>query len=345
MNRILVAGDGQYEWFAPAWVKGLQTLGCDVEFIDWSKLSSSGPLGRLESRFMVGPGICRINAELERSARRVKPDVVLIHNGYPVRTETVARVAKEHWVTGFHHDDPFGRFGRRAYFRLYRRAIPFYNSHHVIRQENVVEYRELGVQHVKILMTYYVPWLHVPFAGPGSRRTEWDRDVVFIGHGEPDHRIGYVKTLVEAGIGLQIFGPQKYWREYLPTEVYRRLPAIRPVVRDEYARTICRSKICLAFFSRGNRDRYAYRVFEIPACGGFLLAERSDVMMHLYKEGTEAEFFASSEELIDKTRFYVQNEEARGRIARRGYERCTTGGYDVISRMKQWSADIKEFRG
>lgn len=165
--------------------------------------------------------------------------------------------------------------------------------------------------------------------------------MVFIGHAERDQRIRYVTELVNAGISLGVYGSPKYWYRYLTSGVRKRLPPIRPVVGDEYAHVISAAKVCLAFFSEANRDRCAYRVFEIPACGGFLLAERTDVMQTLYKEGEEAEYFGCAEELLDKVRFYLAHESARVAIARRGYERCVSSGHDVISRMKQWLKDIE----
>jgi len=344
VKRILLAGFGQFEWFAPAWAKGLERLGFEVRFFDFGDWFSPGLMGRIETRFLRGPGIHRLSTGLKRSVASFKPEVVLIHNGNPVEPETVADLASGYWVAGYQHDDPFGLFGRKAYFRLFRRAIPYYQSHHVIRQENLSEYRQLGVQRVRILMTYYVPWLHSPPRDAGPRGSEPDRDVVFIGHAEADSRIQYLAALAEAGIRLEVFGAPKYWRRHLPPAVFNRLPPIQPVVGAEYARTIWGARISLAFYSRGNRDRYAYRVFEIPACGGFLLAQRTDVVQTLYAEGKEAEYFASAEELTDKVRFYLQHDEARERIAKAGHRRCLTSGYDVVSRMRQWVADIREFR-
>ncbi len=342
--KILVAGYGQYEWFAPAWVKGLQQLGHNVAFFDWSPLFPGGVLGKIEYKLMWGPAVLRTNSKLRQLARSIHPDILLIHCGFPIYPETVAQLAQSCWITGFHHDDPFGAFGRKAYFRLFRRAIPFYQSHHVIREENLSDYRRLGVRNVKILMTYYVPWLHHPYSSTGLDDFRSKPQVVFIGHPEPDQRIQHVTDMVEADIPLSLFGSPE-WNRYLPLAIQRRCGSqIKPLLGDAYARTISAAKICIAFYSGANRDRYSYRVFEIPACRGFLLAKRTDVMQGLYDEGKEAEYFSSSEELIDKIRFYLRHEEARAQIAQKGYERCLRSGYDVVSRMKQWLVDIEGFR-
>ena len=66
------------------------------------------------------------------------------------------------WVAGYHNDDPFGSNGDRSYFRIFKKAIPFYCSHHVYRQENIQEYQRLGIKHVKQLKSYYLPWIDQP---------------------------------------------------------------------------------------------------------------------------------------------------------------------------------------
>ena len=67
-------------------------------------------------------------------------------------------------------------------------------------------------------------------------------------------------------------------------------------------------------------------------------------MQEFYCEGKEAEFFESPEEFIDKVRFYLRNEAARERIAAAGYARVKSSGNDIYSRMRQWLADVAEWR-
>lgn len=168
-------------------------------------------------------------------------------------------------------------------------------------------------------------------------------DAVFIGHVERDLRIPYVRGLLRAGIPLRLFGSPT-WNQVLPPALRKTLPPTRPLWGDDYSRVLSSAKICLAFHSGANRDRCSYRVFEIPACGGFLLAQRSDTMQDLYKEGVEAEYFESPRELEEKTEFYLRNDRARQQIAQAGHQRCLRSGYDVISRMRQWLSDVEEFR-
>ena len=104
---------------------------------------------------------------------------------------------------------------------------------------------------------------------------------------------------------------------------------------DEYPVALSAAKICLGLLSKRFPETLTTRSFEIPACGTFLLGERTDDHCALFEEGVEAEFFASAEELTDKLRYYLSNPSQRAQIAAAGRERFVRSGYDRVSRFRQ----------
>ena len=60
------------------------------------------------------------------------------------------------------------------------------------------------------------------------------------------------------------------------------------------------------------------RVFEVLACGGFILAEYSDALAELFDIGTEIEVWRTQEELLDKISFYIDKPNLRDTIRRKG---------------------------
>lgn len=77
------------------------------------------------------------------------------------------------------------------------------------------------------------------------------------------------------------------------------------------------------------------RTFEVPACGGFLLTGRSDEdISQYYEPGKEVVVFENTDDLIEKSRYYVEHTVEREAIARAGYER-TLKEHTYEQRFKQ----------
>jgi hypothetical protein len=158
--------------------------------------------------------------------------------------------------------------------------------------------------------------------------------VVFIGHYENDGRLEYLEEIVKAGYRLRIFGPPYEWDELLlQSETLKHLAPVHLVWNADYSKAICGAKIALCFFSKLNRDTYTRRCFEIPATGTMLLSEYSDDMASLYSVGKEAEFFKSKQEMIDKVKLYLKDDNLRRRVAAAGQQRVINDGHDIVSRM------------
>jgi len=66
------------------------------------------------------------------------------------------------------------------------------------------------------------------------------------------------------------------------------------------------------------------RVFDVPATGAFLLTDYSPELEDFYKIGEEIVCFTEIEELREKALYFLEHEDEREAIARRGFERALT---------------------
>ncbi len=112
--RVLVIGDGTYEWYAPAFVRALQHTGVDATLFDYSHRWSTS-FEYIQRRVMAGPALRRINKAILDTAASFDPIIVLLYASLPVYPETVHALRKTAWVTTYHNDNPFGLYGNRLF--------------------------------------------------------------------------------------------------------------------------------------------------------------------------------------------------------------------------------------
>ncbi|MBF0367843.1 MAG: glycosyltransferase [Magnetococcales bacterium] len=343
IQSVLIARGALGEIYEPAWVRALGELGVEVQLFDGHACTLPGILGRVERRFLWGPGMVRANRGLIDLVRRTRPDVTLLYQGHYYPAATIETLKQHTFVTGCHNDDPFGDRSHLLRYRHLLPALPHYQGYHVYRRENIAEAQAHGLDRVGLLLPYFIPWLDYPRHLTLQQSQRFGCDVVFAGHLEPDHRGACITRAVQRGIDMKVYGGERFWRRGLPGDVYAKVgPATLLGVAD-YRLAISGAKIATCFFSKWNRDQYTRRSFEIPAMGTFLLSERTEAMQEMFREGEEAAYFSSPEEFVDKIGYYLQNDSQRLRIAEKGRERVLAQGHDIHSRLKQWLKEVEQW--
>ncbi len=173
-----------------------------------------------------------------------------------------------------------------------------------------------------------------------------DRRVSFIGT-PYDNRGDFLTRLWRAGVPVDISGSRPHWQAALPADALAATFRIGELIGDAYREAIWRSRINLAFVTRSNRDQVAQKAFEITACGGFLLAERTPEHMACFREDEEAVFFSDFDECRAKIERYLNDEPARAAIAAAGQRRAWSSGYDndsVLRKLLGRAAEMLEAR-
>jgi len=83
------------------------------------------------------------------------------------------------------------------------------------------------------------------------------------------------------------------------------------------------------------------RVFAVTGCGGFYLARKTPGICAIFEIGEEVDVFESDEEMLEKVKFYLQNDNKREQIALAGQKKVLTH-YTYKQQMKKifdWIAE------
>ena len=284
-----------------------------------------------------------LNKKFIQNVIAFQPDLVWVDKGlslYPGSIETARVGSKKTRFVHYNPDDPFGSFSKGRgllAWRTFIKAISVYDFHFVARQENIEEFLEHGATRVETFDRSFDPMRHRPIELDAKDRAKYSTNVGFIGSYARD-RSKSITSLIKAGIDVSVIGSGwKNTPDWKTIEPHWRGPSI---YGDEYAKAICGMKICLHFLRRENRDDQDSRTFEIPACGSFMLAERSDSHERLFEDKKEAIYFDNDSDLRQKVEYFLLNDEERKAIAAAGYTRCLTSGYDHESRLKELLTQI-----
>ncbi|MEO5334080.1 MAG: glycosyltransferase [Magnetococcus sp. YQC-5] len=340
IRSVLIARGAFGDIYEPAWVRALRELGVDAHLFDAHSLTGPGLLGRVERRLLWGPGIVRIQRALETRLRQLRPQVLLLYQGHYYPAEVVQRLRALTFVTGCHNDDPFGTRGGLLRYRHLLPALPHYQGYHVYRPVNVAEALAYGIPRVDVMPPYFIPWLDYPRQLTQEQQSRFDADLIFAGHAEPDDRMACITAAVRRGYRFRVYGGEREWRKTLPKEIFRQVGKTIHLDLEHYRQALCSARIGVCFLSKWNRDIYTRRVFEIPACGVFLLSERTPWLTEMFREGHDAEFFSSPEEFVDKAGYYLQHTQKREQIALAGYQRVWATGQDIHARLRCWLEQV-----
>ena len=336
--RYLVIGPENPTWTTASRRRALARLGRQVVSLG-GYVPLSPPLKHLnwiEVLTATGPGVWRYNAAVVRTVQTFRPHVVWVESAALLWPKTLNQIKRDSPLLVHYTTDDVYNPGN-SFRRNFQKAMPLYDLHVTTNIPNTIELAAVGVNVIHSQLGYDDKLFFPRTLGP-SEVTEYGADVSFVGHWEPATE-QIVESALQHGIPIRIWGSR--WRRAKSPKT--KLAARDGVVPFEvYGKVLCASKINLGFASVKNRSQTAGRTFEIPACGSFLLAPRTEEVIKVYEENQEAVFFDDAEELVDKALFYLDHEVERKRIAEAGHRRCLTSGYSWFGRMRELIPKIEQ---
>ncbi len=336
--RLLLFDTTAYYPSSPLFLEALQELSAKeprrvrYAFIDEARFQG-GPrslAARIARRLLCRDPIDRsaLYRTFLSQAKSFRPDLVLICKGGSILPETLAKIKQSTgaMLVNYATDDPLNP---RVSTRDLIEAIPLYDLYACTKRTIMADVAKAGCPHVVYMPFAYKPTVHFPEPPETvEEHRRFDSDVAFIGGCDRD-RVPFFRALVKAMPDLKLVLYGSFWNRSLSLRPYWRGLALG---RD-FRMALGGTKIAINLVRRTNRDGHVMRSFEIPACGGFMLAERTDEHLELFSEGEEAAYFGSPEEMIDMIRYYLGHESERQRIKDAGRRKVTSGKHAYADRL------------
>ena len=275
-------------------------------------------------------GFWRMNRDILAAARKFEPEVVLITGGAPVAPSTLRELKEQIGavLVNYATDDPFNRLACPPWVAT---CIPLYDLYACTKRAIMDDVRAAGCRRVAFVPFGYDPSLHFPESLKSAEESgKFTCDVAFVGGGDRD-RYPYFEELARAlpAGRLNIYGA-----------LWERNPVLAPYHRGfalgrDYRLALAGAKVAPCLVRRANRDGHVMRSFEVPACGAFMLAERTAEHQEFFREGEEVGFFSSPQELVDKVRYYLDHASERERMAAAAHRKVTRGNHTYAHRLQQ----------
>ena len=290
----------------------------------------------VQGRIGFGPLISLATKILMSEADRFRPDVIWVDGGFLLSKSAIILIKKKYKCRVVHYT-PDSLTAPGTSNRCMANAIGVYDDVVTTKEQDFAIYKKLGARNVIFSFQGYDPAIHRPVKLLPQEKGDFSCDVSFVGQYMKDRAASMLYLLENLDIQLSIYGTG--WNDQL---VPAKLKVLfrGPAVADDYAKVVSGSKIILGFLNNKVKDTFTTRTFEIPACRGFLLAERTPMHENLLTEGVDAEFFSNQEELLDKVNYYLEHSKARDKISQSGYARITASGFSWAELMNKIIAEL-----
>lgn len=315
----------------------MQDLNHAVEGLSWVPLETE-----LDPSYrpMLWERICRkvgypldlvgLNKKLLPAIAQYQPDLLWIEKAFTIWLSTYQKIKfnfPKLKIVYYSEDDIYVPNNRSVYLR---QSLSLFDVVYTTKPRNLKELPTLGAKKVFCIFQAYDCNVHKPIELSLEECQKWGTDVGFVGMFEKE-RAETMLFLARQGVKVRIWGLNwQPWQHKHPNLLVEGKPALN----KDFVKVINSTRINLNFLRKANRDRHTSRSLEIPACQGFMLAERTEEHLQLFEEGKEAEFFNSPNELLEKVKYYLTHEEERQRLAKAGLKRCVESGYSHHERLK-----------
>ena len=332
MPEVIIVGLASGTHIGGSLLRAAERLGCRASLVDLTSAYDGPALLRSLSWRLAG----RRPLHLDRFARALtgtalalgsSQRVVVATGAAPITRPALQRLrAAGIRCVNFSTDDPWNRTQRSSW---HLRALPEYDVVFTPRRANIDDFRGLGCTDVRYLPFGYDEDL---FAAVEPAAATPVHEVLFVGGADRD-RVDFITSFMQTGPLPTLVGG--YWGRYRQTRScdagHKDADSLRALT------TSAAVNLCLV--RRANRDGHVMRSFEIPAVGGFMLAEDTDEHRTVFgPDGQCVLYFTHARDAATKARWAIDHPAERRRMARAAHALVTTGGHTYRHRLQEMLA-------
>jgi len=281
---------------------------------------------RVVRRALFPAMVKEFNAALLADAYRYAPDLLLVFKGAFVLAETLRAINKMGTALYcFYPDVSYEEYGPYL-----PQALPCYDWIFTTKSFGPGDLKTLlGIDYASYLPHAYDADVHSPRIPEPRDHARYDCEVSFIGTwtgGKAQFLEAFIKRRPD--VKLKVWGSA--WKNLATTSCLRPHVAFYDIYGAAYALAISCSKINLGLLRErmgraSSGDLITSRTFNIPACGGLLLHQRTRDLLDIFTEDEDCVCFDDVDELVAKVDALLADEQRRDAIRQRGRELVKSG--------------------
>lgn len=310
--RILVSGyhNPRFETITEYIEKAIAQLGYQVSTVDDRRHIIPGRI-RKRSKVINQWDLRYINSRFSAAARRSRPELFIVTGGNRVLPVTVEKIKKLGctsvlWTT----DAPIE-------FSSILRAAPFYDYIFCQGSEAVKIFSDNKIESHLLPMACSPDFHYTVELTPNERQT-LSHDIVFVGSYYPNRAELFKKLTC---FDFAIWGPG--WQQLEPSSGLQQCLKGRHTPPALWRKIYSSAKIVLATHFKSSETTFAVyqaspRIFEAMACGAFVITDEQKDVLSLFEDSKHLISYNNSEDLKDKIKYFLNNNEERDRIAKQG---------------------------
>ncbi len=338
LYHILFLGENWFGSCARACCYALRRLNHEVADVDVQTFIPTGDtfVARGLHRLVYPIYVSAYNRAVLKLAYSIRPDMLIAYKAPHITARTLQKLRMSGVrLYNFYPDTSVFTHGSLLPKALVEYDCVFYTKPFV--DEDIR--RRLKIRASCFVPHGYDPEVHRRYDLTCNEATRYGADVVVLAT-HTHHKQLILEELVRsgalAGRSFKIWGNQ--WHTHGKSAVLE--PYVQGVALNgaAYSKAIQASKVNVALTSgvvagASQGDNTTTRTYEIPACGGFMLHERSDELTKLFKEGIEVACYQGTTELVSKVKHYLDRKSERAVIADAAYRRAVPR-YSYDERMQ-----------